>query len=731
MQKINFVFGIHCHQPVGNFDFVFEEAFHRAYQPFLDLAVKYPAIKLNIHYTGILLEWIDRHHPEHIATLRKLVDRHQVEMLGGGFYEPILTVIPREDGLGQIHKLSDWISRTFRRQPRGMWLAERVWEPALPSLLNEAGMEYTVIDDTHFKYAGLQSDDLKGYFITEDNGKPLRIFPISQKLRYTIPFQKPEVTVDFLQEMASEDEQRLVIFADDGEKFGLWPGTFDFVHKRGWLDRFFALLSENSDWINMMHFSEALDTLKPAGRIYLPTASYAEMMHWALPAGAFREFEEFDVYLKGQDNYDQVNNFVRGGFWRNFMIKYPEVNQMHKKMLYLSRKAQEMTTATNSRLVQKARHHIWAGQCNCAYWHGVFGGIYLGHIRHANYQNFLAAEKMLRSAAGQADAAGIREIDFNVDGFNEILLETPFLNLYFEPEKGGRLTELDYLPANFNILNNVSRREEGYHRKLVEMEKQKNASAPTRQDDEAVASIHDMVASKQENLEQFLHYDAYDRKSLIDHFLAPGTTLEAFRDGGYNECGDFVNAPYRVTKSDAGVSTVGLEMVREGVILSGGAQIPARIYKHLRASRNSAIFEIDYRLEVEHDERIPVWFGVEFNFGLLAGYSEDRYFQIPGKELSASNLASSGEVEETRILNIIDEYNNFKIELSSDKAATIWRFPIETVSLSEGGFEKVYQGSTVLFLYRLELNGVWHVKFCNKFSDYGSGNELESRNLNE
>ncbi len=716
MKKIKFAFGIHCHQPVGNFDFVFDDAYQHAYQPFLDVMEKYPQFKLNIHYTGILLDWIRNHYPAHIKQIRRMVESGQAEVMSGGFYEPILSVIPHRDGVGQIRKLSDWISQNLGFKARGMWLAERVWEPTLPTQMSDAGMEYTVIDDAHFKYSGLHSEDLLGYYITEDRGNMTRLFPISQRLRYTIPFESPEASLDHLRRWASEDGERLMVFADDGEKFGVWPGTYDHVYKNGWLEKFLGLILENQDWIEIVHFSEAMDALNPKGRIYLPTSSYAEMMHWALPSKAFQEYEDFERYLKNQQMYDKVNVFVRGGFWRNFLAKYPESNQMHKKMFYLSEKASELAQEKKDPRIDEALDHIWAGQCNCAYWHGVFGGLYLGHIRHANYQNFLQAEKLLREVNGNGGSAQIIETDYNRDGVREILLETPRLNVYLEPEKGGRITELDYLPGAFNILNTLTRREEGYHHKLVEMaERKKNSDGNS--EDQAV-SIHDMVSAKEEGLENYLDYDSYDRKSLIDHFPGEGTSAEDFSKGRYAELGNFINTPYRVESRQNEGQAVGLVLTRDGELRRPEGRLPLTVRKEIHVQKDSGEMDILYRLQTNHPSPVPVWFGVEFNFGLLAGYADDRYYFSREREIEPRHLASSGELQEIHHLGLADEWSNLKIELESEKPALVWRFPIETISLSEAGFERVYQNSAVFFSYRFELKGSWEVKLQKKIGDF-------------
>ena len=77
-----------------------------------------------------------------------------------------------------------------------MWLAERVWEPHLPETIAEAGINHVVVDDFHFKMAGLRDDELDGYYLTEEQNGIVRIFPGSERLRYLIPFHPPEETIE-------------------------------------------------------------------------------------------------------------------------------------------------------------------------------------------------------------------------------------------------------------------------------------------------------------------------------------------------------------------------------------------------------------------------------------------------------------------------------------------------------------------------------------------------------
>ena len=713
MRKINFVFGIHNHQPVGNFDFVFEDAFRRSYQPLLDVISDFPDFKVNLHYSGILQQWIAQHHPDHLDQIRRCVERGQAEMLSGGFYEPILPVIPESDAVGQIQKLSNWNHSRFNQKPRGMWLAERVWEPSIPTLMARSGMEFTVIDDAHFKYAGLEGDQLYGYYLTEDQGNMVRLFPISQKLRYTIPFEDPQATLDFLRSLATEEGDRLIVFADDGEKFGIWPDTYALVYEQEWLRKFFALILENADWIKLMHFSEALDQLPPEGRIYLPTASYAEMMHWALPTPAYKKYEKFEGCLKDQGILDDFGVFVRGGFWRNFLTKYPEANLMHKKMLYLSSQAENLAREKGERALADVFDSIWSAQCNCPYWHGVFGGLYLGHIRHAVYQNLLRAEKQLRNLRNETKTARIIITDYDMDGKDEVILETEKLNLYLSPSRGGSMIEMDYFPADFNILNTMNRREEGYHHQLKELAARTEAEVADGQG-KTVASIHDSLKAKEEGLEKFLLYDKYERKSFIDHFIPSGVTVDEFAAISYPECGNFVEAPYRLVSRSENSKNLETILKREGTVRVCGRNIPLSVSKKICVRTDKAVMDLNYHVEPGGSAGEEILFGVEMNFALLAGDAPDRYYFCRNRKVCPNRLVSRGEIPDATHFGLADEYSGFRIEMESSRPAKIWYLPVETVSLSEAGFERVYQSSSVVWLFPIELNRPMEVKIQKK-----------------
>lgn len=709
MPKVQFIFAIHNHQPVGNFEFVAEEAYQKSYLPFISVLQRHPGVKITLHYSGILYRFFEEKHPDFIEMLKDLVKAGRAEILSGGFYEPILAVLPDEDKVGQVRFLSDYVRRKIGFDCRGMWLAERVWEPQLPRFIRQAGIDYVVVDDFHFKLAGLRDPELDGYYLTEDQGALVRVFPGSERLRYLIPFHPPEETIGYLSTLKSTERNRLAVMADDGEKFGVWPETFRTVYEEGWLDRFFTLLEQNSDWLETTTFSEFRQKERERGRIYLPTASYMEMGEWTLPTPAKKQYHDALAAIRTLPNPEVVRPFLKGGTWRNFQSKYSESNHLHKRMLMVSEKVHRVldapgATAKYERDRVQMIDHLYQGQCNDAYWHGVFGGLYLPHLRTAVYEQLIAAECMADWAAKtqapvqrdkaphKTQAAGgwldIERGDFDCDGSEELMINSELLNVFVDPAEGGRITELDWKPRFFNLTNTLTRRREGYHDKIA------LAGAATGE----VKTIHDRVVVKEEGLQHHLQYDWYTRASLLDHFLESGVDLMSFMRSEYYEAGDFVCGAYEASpRKQKDSAAVTLE--RRGC----AAGLRIRLRKTLIHAQLRPHLLVRYEITNEDRGELNIGFGPEFNFSLLAGNAHDRYYEIPGHTLDKRNLASIGETNNVTGLKLVDEWLKLTVALRFSQPAVLWRAPIETVSQSEAGFERVYQSSMVMPLWKLSL----------------------------
>ena len=702
MKTLTFIFGVHNHQPVGNFSKVFEDLYKQSYEPFLHILHRHPKVKCTFHVTGPLLEWLEQYRPDYFRLLGEMTKREQVELFTGAMYEPILAVLPDRDKAGQIHMMTDYLKRRFKVEPQGMWTAERVWEPHLTKNLAEAGVKYLVMDDAHFKASGLKEDETFGYYFMEEQGETVGVFPISEKMRYMVPFRAVEESLQYLQSVATEEGDRCVVLMDDGEKFGGWPDTYKWVYEEGWLERFFTALEENSSWLKTATFSEFAAQRAPKGLLSLPTGSYTEMGEWSLPAEAAMDYEHIRHEVRDRGEMPRYDRYLKGGFWRNFLSKYAESNHLHKKMLWVSAKVEEAKKRLTKKASPKQKaaldqaiRALYRGECNCPYWHGVFGGLYLNHLRFAVYRELIEAEKLAEAILPDPPGGiGIRETDFNKDGRPEIVVESANYHAVLEPSSGGVLTELDYLKKPINLTDTLTRRKEAYHEKLL-------AAAQGNQSQGAVASIHDMVRMKEPGLEQKLFYDSARRVSLTEHFVPDLTTVEQMMTSRYQEMGDFRTGVFesKIQSPKKKGQKAQIQLSRLGQV--GGHAL--RLSKNLQLKAGDFDLETAYELKNEDAHGQNFLFLVEWNLTLLAGNAPDRNYFVAGRHLSPTSLNSVGEQDGVTEMGMRDGWLELEINFKTSRPAKFWRYPVETISQSEGGFERVYQGSCLLLGWEVSL----------------------------
>ncbi len=395
---------------------------------------------------------------------------------------------------------------------------------------------------------------------------------------------------------------------------------------------------------------------------------------------------------------------MRGGYWRNFKVKYPETNEMYARMQMVSRRLHELTSDIGERksgtngngtrrsgrfsdqeLIDQARAELYRGQCNCGYWHGAFGGAYLPHLRNAVFQHLIAADNLLDAAQHRGLADGddawveLTTDDYNFDGRPEVRLASNRLMALIAPAHGGHLYELDVRAICHNLLATLSRREEAYHDSV------RAGESGANQD---VASIHDRVVFKQKDLDKRLQFDRYPRKGLIDHFYRADVSAAAVAAGEYEELGDFVTGPYEA-KLRRNPKRMQAQLTRKSRVGDRSIQIT----KGITLVAGGQSLQIAYLLEGLPPGEL-IHFGVEFNFAGLPSGCDDRYFHDAHRN-PLGHLGSRLDLKDIDSLALFDEWLGIDVELQSDQPMHVWTFPIETVSQSEGGFELVHQSVVV------------------------------------
>jgi len=538
VEPIRFALGVHDHQPVGNFDHIVEQHVREAYRPFLERLAERGFVPFTLHVSGPLLEWLEAHDRGFLDLVGRLAADGKVELLLSGFDEPILASLPRADRVEQIVRMREALRRLFGAGIRaeGLWLTERVWEPDLAADLVEAGVRYCLVDDRHFLVSAIAKERLHAPWWTEADGKKLALFPIDERLRYLVPFKPPAQVLGYLEHLRAAGHA-LAVLADDGEKYGGWPGTRQWVYERGWLAEFLDVMlgAMGRGEVRLVTFGAALDELPSGGLAYVPAVSYREMEKWALPPEAVHRLEGLERELGEHRLAGPDAGLVRGAHWRNFLVRYPESNRMHKKMLALSALHRSRAGRGGAPDLTAVRRAIGRAQCNDAYWHGVFGGLYLPWLRSAIWRNLALAERELRS--GEPLAAEVADVEY--DGRDEIAVHSSRASVVISPARGGAIEEYTVFSTLVNYANVLTRRHEAYH------------------DDRREAHQHGGAAP------DAIPYDADDRALFVDRVLPAELTLEAYAAGRYTPLRSWARTPLS-RRIEAGPDGRHVDVVLEG-----------------------------------------------------------------------------------------------------------------------------------------------------------------------
>jgi hypothetical protein len=653
-KSISLLLGVHAHQPVGNFTFVLDDAHTRCYGPFLRVMHRYPAFKFAIHISGWLLDYMLEHYPEDMALLKEMVQRGQAELVGAGYTEPVLAVIPERDRLGQLQRMSDQLEQTLGQRPQGAWLTERVWEATVVPSLADSGIRYSTVDDYHFLCSGKRVGELNGFYTTEENGRQLDLFPISEALRYRLPFSPAQDVVGYLESLATEEGEPAAIYFDDIEKFGIWPETYNWVYERGWLTQFIEGVLASSI-IKTERYCDYHARAKTRGVVYLPTTSYIEMNEWTLPVPAAHHYADLVQASKSSGQFEQNKAYLRGGIWKNFFMRYPESNWMHKRMLSLS---ERLNALPQKKQTAEMLNSLYEAQANDAYWHGLFGGLYLPHLRRAVYNAIVKLEGLLDAVEPRPPKL---TVDLDLDGDDEIFLQNGVLQAVLRQDGSAALCEFDAYRLNHNFADTLSMPHEHYHRKV-------HAQPVEQRQGEGIANPHERISLKHEITQQDMQIDEQQKLMFIDRWL----------DGGEEIKPVYVAAGNTGMKHGAAFeAALGTGRVRKSVLLDD-----KRLYVAYHfAGVNRGIFRVVVNLAM------PSCDGPAGRFRV-------------GDEI-AGGFGQVLQLDTMQRIVLEDAVLGGKLNVLVNHPVAFHSEPCFSVSQSEAGFEKIMQAVVLEFEYAL------------------------------
>jgi 4-alpha-glucanotransferase len=425
-------------------------------------------------------------------------------------------------------------------------------------------------------------------------------------------------------------------------------------------------------------------------------------MEWVLPTVSRKQFHALSQEFSERPD---VMRFLRGGQWRGFFSKYPESNLLQKKMFRASERVRALQEKHRRggavAKLAKAREHVLRAQCNDAFWHGVFGGLYAPHLRTEVWRDLVRAESLADEVAFRK-SAGVRSerSDFDADGAEEIVVQSRRLCALVRPAGGGTVEALDFRPSAVTLINSMQRRPEAYHDKLREA---------SQGDSGRVSSIHDNLRVREPNLERFLQYDRWPRTSFRVLLFSQGKQFEDYAAVRLDENAALAGGDYTVRA----LGEDRIDLFCEAFVESGGASGQCvQCLKQLSFAHDGssgAIVSCELELTSGGHQPVRAFLGLEIVVNLLAPSEPDRYFEAGGQKHSLRWAAAVPASSNGASLRVVDEWQNVAATITAAGASQQWVVPIETVSESELGFERVYQGSQILTLWPVELaaGGTW------------------------
>ncbi len=728
MQTIGLVLCIANTQPPGTTGPEVRRACDRAYFPMLDLLEERASLRVAMHWSGQILEWMDLHAPERLEQLAKLVQGGRVEIVGGLHGGAVLPALPERDAVGQVQVNQRWWRQHCDVRVRGAWLPFYAWDPAAPRVLGRLGLQFSVLEVPQLG-PGASGE---GYWLAEREGTILALFGADPVLSRMVPHNSPAKIVERLGAYA-RGGRRVVTMSVRGEDFGAAidsSATRCFSGEKAWARRFSAALEDASAWLKLVHFGNVLDKVRPSGRVFPPASAATAVAAAALGGEPGAQWQTLisDIRRGVDPTLARVSSFIRIPGWENTLGSSPEVLRLHRRMLRTSREVARLRAMLRDdgkrgddadgllEALEEATAALYRGQNGAAYVHGVDVGAQAGDIRHQAYANLVRAEYGVHIALGDADRLIVEQSDHDGDGRKEVIVRTPSLCAFVAPAIGGSITELDSWSLPGNVLNTRTRLPEPHHGAVLRGE---NLPVVVEDSPDVTTVIIDDEDDTDEDtideadrpmqfaasgLVERLHYDRHVRGAFVDHFFGPETTLHNLRTGRYAENGDFVGADYQLLNVDDGDgSEVSVTMAKDGNVTEGASLRLVRLVKRFSFSRELPLVEARYEVVNRYHEPIRTRFAVGIDINLDSTTGDDVFLETAGGRRIA--IDQVGELDELTEISLVDLSRGYRLTLSPRQPARLWHFPIETVSRSPRGVAALYQGTALYFWWPMELWG--------------------------
>ena len=420
LDKMQLLLGCCFSPPIHAGEEELEEYYRSSVKPFLAVAYRFPDVPLTLYFSGPLLEWLQNQHSEYLTALSEMMRRKQVEILGGGYYDPLLPLIPPTDRLGQIEELTTLVRKQLGRRPRGLWLTKGVWDPGLVVHLTGSGMEYTFLEESDFRRAGVAPQQIGLPRLTEQQGRLLTVFPYHQELAQKIQEGDFEPFVTLVPSRRRKDRQLLSVFlCVDSDADGAF-----FSRAENGLESFLQLIRSFYPEIEAVTASGFLKKNQQAlERSYFSGTTFEDLCRRT----------GFPVRAGSQS-------------WKQFLAHDEAANQLYNKMVYVHLLVSSLRGDKYRK--KSAYDDLWRSQNWLAYLGGASPESVAAH-RQKSFAALLNAEALLRDKTRFEPS--LTSQDFDLDGVREFLFQGRSYNLYVDPV-GGQVFEWDVLDKPWNYI---------------------------------------------------------------------------------------------------------------------------------------------------------------------------------------------------------------------------------------------------------------------------------------
>jgi len=411
---------------------VFENNFQTVFKPLIQFLYSHPSFSFSFAFSGRQIQFFKKRKNEFIAILRELVERNQVEIFGGGYYEPLLPLLYPVDRNGQIDLLSAEIRQTFGKRPRGIVFFEDCWDSALVNNIHTCGIEYAILDSVL-----LQENKRKFLpIIMSDLGKSVDIYLYHKDL---VPNKdiSPETFIQNIVKAVKKIEKNdnhIQLCPERIINLNLTQEDVVELTQSKWFEKFFALINDGNSNIkltsNFEYKSKIAKTKIPA---YIPVGIS----------------ESVSVAVNKKNNESKS----RSPFTiYDYMHTYPNSQYLYNRIMYISMLVNQYK---NDKMRKKAaREKLWEAQAGTAILFTTNTPYENSLHRQKTYKNLMEAEKILRKDGKFKQC--VTRFDYDNDGLDEYICRMEHYFSYISLISGA-VRELDLIKNTGNYLNNLRR----------------------------------------------------------------------------------------------------------------------------------------------------------------------------------------------------------------------------------------------------------------------------------